>query len=140
MMINVTEMAKPFGSHKKPDNWLRAKNTQSLINALAISQKCDSADLVRVIKGGNEKLDQGTWMHQDLAVHYALFLDTDFAIWVNKQIKPLLQKGNVELDPDMLALTVNNYQKVLQRKDKYRKRGIEFNKILEQSNPLQLLF
>ena len=140
MMVNATEMAKPFGTHKKPALWLRNASIQELINVSTEVQKCTSTDLVRVIKGGNEKLDQGTWMHQDLAVHYALFLDTDFAIWVNKQIKPLLQKGNVELDPDMLALTVNNYQKVLQRKDKYRKRGIEFNKILEQSNPLQLLF
>jgi hypothetical protein len=23
-MVNATEMAKPFGSHKKPNNWLKS--------------------------------------------------------------------------------------------------------------------
>ena len=134
IMINATEMAKPFGLSKKPDNWLRSKRTNELIEALTASQKREASEIVRVENGNNG----GTWLHQDLAFHYALYLDAHFAIWVGKQIKTLLQKGKVELDPNMLSLTADNYQTALERKGLYRKRGYEFNKILENSNPLQL--
>ena len=91
-------MAKPFGAHKRPKEWLRTRQTQDLINALAEGHKCTAADLVEVIKGGNNKLHQGTQIHQDLAFYYSLFLDTDFQVWVGEQIETLLQKGKVELD------------------------------------------
>lgn len=51
MMVNATEMAKPFGYHKRPAQWLRTQHSQELINGLADIKKCTSADLVRVMKG-----------------------------------------------------------------------------------------
>ena len=47
-----------------------------------------SADLVTVIKGGNG--EQGTWMHEDVALEFARWLSPKFAIWCNRRIKELL--------------------------------------------------
>ena len=56
VMVNATQMAKAFGT--KPANWLRTEQAQRMIEAIAVSQKCDSADLVVVTQGGNNLEEQ----------------------------------------------------------------------------------
>jgi hypothetical protein len=51
IMVNATEMAKPFGYHKRPEKWLRTQRKQDLIRDLADAHKCASADLVEITKG-----------------------------------------------------------------------------------------
>ena len=68
-MVNITEMAKPFGKHKLPEKWLRTQRTQDLIKDIADAHKCASVDLVQVIKGNFQNKSQGTWMHQEQALH-----------------------------------------------------------------------
>lgn len=58
-------MAKPFG--KSCSDWLRTEHSKRMINAISTSKKCDVADLVRVMKGGN---NLGTWMHEDVAIEF----------------------------------------------------------------------
>jgi len=65
-------------------------------------------------------------MHRKLALHYALFLDTDFEVWVREQIEILLREGKVELEPNMPSLTTDNYQKPLNLKY-YTEKGVRFN-------------
>lgn len=83
-MVNATEMAKPFG--KRPIDWLKYQQSQDYINALAEVRNITSADLVRVIKGGNDKNAQGTWFHEDVALEFARWLSPQFAIWCNNRI------------------------------------------------------
>jgi len=59
-------MAKAFGT--KPADWLRTEQSERLIKAPSVSHNCDTADLVKVIQGGNF---QGTWMHEDVALEFA---------------------------------------------------------------------
>lgn len=54
-------------------------------------QICPS-ELVQVVKGGNVK-QQGTWMHEDVAIEFARWLSPKFAIWCNDHIKELLTTG-----------------------------------------------
>jgi hypothetical protein len=50
------------------------------------------ADLLTVRKGG---INPGTWMHEDVAMEFALWLSPEFAIWCNDRIKEiLLDKAN----------------------------------------------
>ena len=64
VMVNATEMAKPFG--KSCNDWLRTEQSKRVIAAISESKKCVSADLVKVTKGGNS--EQGTWMQEDVAL------------------------------------------------------------------------
>ena len=54
-MVNATEMAKPFGAHKKSALWLKSQRAKDIIKSLTEVTKITSADLVKVTKGGNEK-------------------------------------------------------------------------------------
>ena len=91
VMVNATQMAKAFGT--KPADWLRNEQAQRMINAIAVSQKCDTADLVVVKQGGNNPEERGTWMHEDVALEFARWLSPSFAIWCNDRIKELIKNG-----------------------------------------------
>ena len=90
-MVNATEMAKPFG--KQPTDWLKTNQAKEFIKAFTELKIFSSADLVRVIKGGNDKNAQGTWLHEDVALEFARWLSPQFAIWCNDRIKELMKYG-----------------------------------------------
>lgn len=51
--VNATEMAKLFGNSKKPNDWLKTKQSKEYIKALVATKILDPADLLIVINGGN---------------------------------------------------------------------------------------
>ena len=104
VMVNATEMAKPFG--KSATHWLRNQSTQEFIEELGKLRNRNMDDLVIVTYGGNEN---GTWMHEDVAMEFARWLSPAFAIWCNDRIKELLTTGSVnmsELSRKQLAMMV----------------------------------
>lgn len=77
VMVNATEMAKPFG--KRPADWLKTQTTKEFLDALNGVKKIVPSDLVQVVNGDNG----GTWMHEDVAMEFARWLSPKFAIWCN---------------------------------------------------------
>ena len=106
VMINATEMAKPFG--KTPKDYLRTDSAKQLIAAISNRQICLPTDIVRVVNGGS---NSGTWMHEDVALDFAQWLSIDFRLWCNDKIKELMQSGSTFTKPmsmiDALQQTVN---------------------------------
>lgn len=96
LMVNATQMAKPFG--KQPIDWLKTEQSKEFISVFAELKNFSSVDLVRVTKGGNDKKLQGTWMHEDVALEFARWLSPAFAIWCNDRIKELLLNGSTALN------------------------------------------
>lgn len=99
VMVNATEMAKPFG--KSARGWLRNQQAEEFINELAALRNCNANDLVVVRNGGN---DFGTWMHEDVALEFARWLSPKFAIWCNDRIKELLTQGQTSLTDDEVLI------------------------------------
>lgn len=87
-LVNATEMARVFG--KFPKDFLKTQQTKDFINALAKRTKIPLTDLLTVRHGGE---DNGTWMHEDLAIEFARWLSPDFSIWCNDRIKELMRHG-----------------------------------------------
>lgn len=112
VMVNATEMAKPFG--KRPVDWLQNQQSKEFIKALAEVRNSTTADLVRVTKGGNDKNNQGTWMHEDVALEFARWLSPAFAIWCNDRIKELLTTGVTTLADD--DATIAQAMAILQKR------------------------
>ncbi len=73
-MINATEMAKPF--NKRTTDWLNNQYAKRFIATYSKVRNSVSVDLVKVIKGGNG--EQGTWMHEDVALEFARWFSSDF--------------------------------------------------------------
>lgn len=101
VMVNATEMAKSFG--KSPKDFLKTEQTKRFIAALSEVKKILSSDLVRVIYGDNG----GTWMHEDVAIEFARWLNPTFAIWCNDRIKELLIVGMTATQPTLEQMIDN---------------------------------
>ena len=82
-MVNATEMAKPFGKLAK--DWLSNKSTKEFISTLSAVRTIPLTDLVVVRQGGN--VEQGTWLHEDVAVEFARWLSPTFAEMSNESKK-----------------------------------------------------
>lgn len=62
VMINATEMAKPFG--KRPIDYLRLPSTNELLSAIVGKSQISENQLV-ISKQGSAENGGGTWMHED---------------------------------------------------------------------------
>ena len=102
IMVNATEMARTFG--KQPSDWTKTKSAQDFIDSLSAVRKIFRTDLVQVLQGGKM---QGTWMHEDVALEFARWLNPSFAIWCNDRIKELLKYGMTATQPTLETM-VNN--------------------------------
>lgn len=111
VMVNATEMAKPFG--KSATHWLRNQSTKEFINEYAALRNCNPGDLVQITNGDNGC----TWMHEDVALEFARWLSPSFAIWCNDRIKELLTTGvtTVSNDDEAIAYAVSVLQKRLEQ-------------------------
>lgn len=92
IMVNATEMAKPFGKTTK--DWLRLQSTQDFINALESVRQISLSQLIIIQKGNSKNFKQGTWMHEDVAIEFARWLSPMFAIWCNDRVKELITGGH----------------------------------------------
>ena len=110
-MVNATEMAKSF--RKTPKDWLRNNSSQEFISTLSAVRQICLTELVVVQQGGNG--EQGTWMHEDVALEFARWLSPKFAIWCNDRIKELLSTGvaTVGNDDEAIAYAMEVLQKRL---------------------------
>lgn len=137
-MVNATEMAKPFG--KLVGDWLRLKTTTEFTEALSADMQIPISALIQVVKGGNN--EQGTWMHEDIALEFARWLSPAFAIWCNKRIKELLQYGMTATQPTLEQM-INNPDLVISlatqlKNEREEKQRIETeNLYLKEQNEAQ---
>lgn len=104
VMVNATEMAKPFGKTTK--DWLTNKSTKEFIDTLSAVRGISLTGLVRVVQGGTPQ-EQGTWMHEDVAMEFARWLSPKFAIWCNDRIKELMQIGFTATPATLKAMLAN---------------------------------
>lgn len=125
VMINATQMAKPFG--KRPNDYLALPSTKQLVNA--ITRKTGIADnqLVRTERGG---LKPGTWMHEDVALDFAQWLSVDFRLWCNDRIKELLKYG--------MTATPSKLEEIIANPDLVIGLATELKKEREEKAKLQL--
>ena len=96
VMVNATQMAKKFGKLAK--DWLRTQQSKEFLNTLSAVRQISLTDLVVINQGGSKQ--QGTWMHEDVAIEFARWLSPKFAIWCNDRIKELAKGGYVAAKAD----------------------------------------
>ncbi len=94
IMINATQMAKPFGRNTK--DWLKTQQSKDLIKTVSDRRKILSADLQIVKKGGK---NQGTWLQKDVALFFAQWLSPEFYFACNLKLEELLREQALSLPP-----------------------------------------
>jgi len=95
-------------------NLLESLNSKQLLKLIKV------LGLVVVKTGGanvNGEAIQGTWLHRDLAVEYARWLDPKFSIWISQKIQELINDGvswneirdTTKMDYKPLILAIEKY-------------------------------
>ncbi|MEY8874929.1 MAG: KilA-N domain-containing protein [Leptothrix sp. (in: b-proteobacteria)] len=92
--FNATQAAARFG--RLPNEWLRLPSTAEYIAALDDSNAGESRIWVKTARGNSG----GTWMHPDLAVAFARWLDVRFGIWCDRTVRALLLDQQAHQSPD----------------------------------------
>lgn len=126
VMVNATDMAKPFGDSKRPKNWLALNSTKEFLRVLSKGRNLPLADFVKVAKGG---ASPGTWMHEDVTLEFARWLSPEFAIWCNDRIKELLTMG-MTATPPTLEQMINDPELVIGLATKLKKQREENDQLI----------
>lgn len=127
LMINATQMAKSFG--KRTSDFLSSKQTNELISSLSAKTGIPVTGLVIVNQGGN---NQGTWMHEDLALIFAQWLSPDFYLWCNDRIKELFQHGITATQPTLEQI-INNPDLVIKLATQLKQERAEKEELEQQT-------
>lgn len=118
--FNATEPAKAFG--KKVNDYLKTTQTQEIIQAVledlnetdrfsknrfaTVTRDLTYDDLVIIKKGGVNPKEQGTWLHPELAVHFAQWLSPKFYVKCNRIVSDIL---NLELNKQHETLKLSDF-------------------------------
>lgn len=125
--INATDIAKKFG--KRPSHWLELPATKEYLGALARHLNAGkSGSLVVSSKGRNG----GTWLHPKLAVHFARWLDVDFAVWADMHLDAVLRGSG-----DALQEYERAHKALESRKELASEQGRGLAQWRHQKEPLQ---
>ena len=79
--INATRLCRQ--ARKLVGDYLRMKSTKAFLNELSTVMGIPITGLVQIIRGGNDKLRQGTWVHPKVAIHLGQWLSPAFAVQVS---------------------------------------------------------
>lgn len=112
--INATKVYKAFGIPQKTFadfvNGKLSDYANKLIekgrfadseNPLSADNQVLIEDVIQVIKGGNNKEAQGTWLHPELALVFARWLSIDFDIFCDDVLKKLAKDRQKEQDENI---------------------------------------
>lgn len=134
MMINATEMAKPFG--KKVEAFMRNESTIEFVNEALKSENSrflgvqNESDLV------DSRQKSGTWMHRILALKFAAWLNPAFELWVYSTIENILFGKHVQREQSF-ERTLKFQKELDELKDKPQKSGEDFERYLELDRALK---
>jgi len=121
--INATQLCKAGG--KKFSHWISLDTTKELIKILDTDAGITASardTLVDINKGGNNKNEQSTWIHPDLAIQLAQWISPTFALQVSKWIRTLFTDGKVEVTKKLLDNIKEKDNKIKLLQDTYVKK------------------
>jgi hypothetical protein len=93
--INATAIAKQF--NKQPKDYLKSERTQEYIESIRRILLLEQNQVV-IVKNGSVENGGGTWLHPKLAIDFARWLSSDFAVWCDLQIEKILHSTATTFD------------------------------------------
>lgn len=131
---NATSMCKVF--NKKVNDWTRMKLTEDMINEVSTETGIPATTLILVNKGGIVT-EQGTWIHEELILELASWLNVKFRRWTQQQIATLLREGKVEVNSKIIDENNKNKRLEIMEKNANVRMSKQFTKLAELTNDLR---
>lgn len=93
--LSATDMCQACG--KLFADWMRLKSTTDYLQALESDMGIPISRLVEIKKGNSSNFEQGTWVHSEVSIDLAQWLNMQLRIQVNRWIVELMTTGSVQL-------------------------------------------
>ena len=122
---NATSMCKPFG--KKFSHWLENKSTNEMISEVSEAIGIPTGDLIITQVGVN------SYIHEELVLELANWLDVKFRRWCQKQISTLLREGEVKIIKQDSYIIENPVERAKRWIEEYEEKLALENKIQENA-------
>ena len=122
---NATSMCKPFG--KKFSHWLENKSTNEMIAEVSEAIGIPTGDLIITQVGVN------SYIHEELVLELANWLDVKFRRWCQKQISTLLREGEVKIIKQDSYIIENPVERAKRWIEEYEEKLALENKIQENA-------
>lgn len=97
--VNATHMCR--ANDKSWSNYWKSAKAKSFAGKVSAGLPFGRAAVIS-IEGGNEKDNQGTWVHPDIAYHLAVWISDDFAIWAMRVLRNVAEGNYQALTPEAL--------------------------------------
>ena len=112
--INATSLGKSGG--KRFFNYIKSDNTQTFLNKISVKLQIPLSDLI-VYKRGSPGIRGGgkSWVHPQVATHFAAWISSDFAACVSgwiEQAKAALPNVNAEYKAQLESLEADGVERV----------------------------
>lgn len=120
--VNATELGKSSG--KRPYEYLRLSSTIQYMQALETTTGKSRTDFFMSTVGGTAP---GTWLNEDLALHFAQWISPAFYVKCNQHIKELLKHG-FTATPSTIEDMVNNPDLIISMATKLKEERAEKEK------------
>ena len=91
--INATLLCQQAG--KLFADYKRTNQTQAFLQELSLDMGIPISNLVQFIRGRADKINQGTWVHPEVAIHLGIWLSAKFAVLVSRWVHDWMS-GNVK--------------------------------------------
>ena len=91
LYANATSMCKAF--NKRFNDWSILKSTSEMIEEVSEATRITVADLT-IVENGN-----GSWIHEELVLELATWLNVKFRRWCQTQLTTLIREGEVSIKP-----------------------------------------
>ena len=82
--INATLLCQQ--AEKRFNDYHRLSQTKDFVETLSTATGIPVADLIQVRMGGNDKLNQGTWVYPKVAIHLGQWLSPAFSVLVTSWV------------------------------------------------------
>jgi hypothetical protein len=137
--IHATSLCK--ASNKRLTLWKSNKETFDLINTLSLKVGIPTSALIEIHKGGNNKTNQGTWIHPDLGIHLAQWCNPSFSLQVSKWVRELIITNKVEIGKEKSVDEIKEEyeKKISEIEEKHIKELEEKTKIIMTQGEKNLL-
>lgn len=109
-MFNATSLAAQWSKKNKRKDvsaFLKLDSTKEFISALENDEISETRKVVSVIKGGNDKNNQGTWMTPLLFIDFAMWLNPTFKLQVLKFVYDELIKQRNDAGDNYVSLSAS---------------------------------
>lgn len=99
--VNLTNMAR--ATSKKVNDWLRLNGSKDYVEEVSRSTGIPVNQLV-VKAWDEEKKCTTSWAHKLIALAFAKWISSSFAVWCNQHLLEIIETGTTIIDQEVVAI------------------------------------